>query len=93
MRFRGGSWRALGRIEDLPQAPQRGSGPSPGSIPKRSGRTMASTLERGPHTPLQGERHTSRDSLEAGRDIKAEDAKKAARQAAGGGRKDAEEDE
>lgn len=84
-----------------PRAPQRGSKQTPPrSIPKRSGRTRASELEREPYTPLQSEHHTSRDSLETGRDIKAEDTKKAAQQAAGqaregagGGREGAEEDE
>ena len=60
----------------------KGTVAPPRSIPKRSGRTRASELEREPYTPLQSEHHTSRDSLEAGRDVKAKDIKKAARQAA-----------
>ena len=96
MRFREGSMRSfreLSRGSKIHSRHPKKRQPPPRSIPRRSRRTRASELEREPYTPLQGERHTSRDSLEAGRDIKAEDTKKAARQAAGGGRKDAEEDE
>ena len=95
MRFREGSMRSfreLSRGSKIHSKHPKKRQYPPRSIPRHCRRTSASELERGSH-PLQGERHTSRDSLEAGRDIKAEDTKKAARQAAGGCRKDAEEDE
>ena len=82
MRFREGSMRSFRELSRGSKIhsrhPKKEAAPPPKKAPQGAVDELgASGLKKNPTLHLQSERHTNRDSLEAGRAIKAEDTKKA----------------